>query len=108
MILRIQHKELTIDLDLRERIILYLAQDLPLPESKYDVKALPRTILHMALALKIDRSSLYDLVGSMVEEGAVTYHPLGLRLKARGSYANVLVLTPEGQLLADAIRRQAK
>lgn len=57
MILRIQHRELTIDLDMRERIILHLAQD--------------------------------------------------LQTRGRGSYSYVYVLTPEGQLLAEAIRRRA-
>ncbi|NLT36789.1 MAG: hypothetical protein GXX95_01325 [Methanomassiliicoccus sp.] len=107
MILRAQHREVTIELDDRERIILYLAQDLPLPESKYDVKALPRTVARMVEALHITRTVLYALLESMMEELIIAHHPIALKTKTVGGYSNVYVLTPEGNLLAEALRRRA-
>lgn len=107
MILRIQHKELTIDLDMRERIILHLAQDLPLPRTPYDVDALPRTVAHLAKALGVKRSTAYDQVEEMMAEKVVTLHPLALSTHEKGAYSNVYMLTPEGELLAEAIRRRA-
>lgn len=107
MILRAQHTEVTIELDDRERVILYLDQDLPLPESKYDVRALPRTVARMAEALHITRTALYALLESMMEGSIIAHHPIALKTRAVGGHSNVYVLTPEGKLLAEALRRRA-
>lgn len=107
MILRIQHKELTIDLDLRERIILHLAQDIPLPKNTYDPEALPRTTMWMMKHFDATFASIYRLMRSMVDEGVLTIHNTHLHTNAQGPNTYVYVLTPEGQLLADAIKRRA-
>lgn len=107
MILRIQHKEIMIELDMRERIILHLAQDLPLPKTRFDAEALPRTIAYMARAFKVQKSTVNQHVLAMLSEDLLHVHSVPLQTRGRGAYSYVYVLTPEGQLLAEAIKRRA-
>lgn len=107
MMLGITKGELRIDLDLRERIILYLDQDLPLPKNEYDTAALPRTAVHMIKHFDAPQVAIYRVLKELQEEQAVESYHIGLHTKAKGYHTTVHVLTPEGKLLAEAIRRRA-
>lgn len=106
MNLKIVHRELSIDLSERERIIMHLAQPLPFPSTPYDVEALPRTAHHMAALLKIPYPTLSRTLKKMVEdEGVMAVHAMGLRTHAT-KQCKVYKLTADGELLAEAIRRR--
>jgi len=111
VILRIQHKELTIDLDMRERIIIHLASAPPLPETHYDARGLPRTIAYMMRVMGMTRNSITYALDKLESEGLVTVEGIinikesSARYGGRG--ANVYALTADGELLAEAIRRRA-
>ena len=70
-------------------------------------EALPRTIAYMARAFKVQKSTVNQHVLAMLNENLLQVHSVPLQTRGRGSYSYVYVLTPEGQLLAEAIRRRA-
>ena len=109
MMLGITKGELRIDLDLRERIVIHLAGAPRPPSGRYDPQGLPRTVSYMLRLFGISRNSITYALDALEDEHLVMKEGL-LNLREGSSMsrgANVYVLTADGELLAEAIRRRA-
>ncbi|OPX65634.1 MAG: hypothetical protein A4E30_00305 [Methanomassiliicoccales archaeon PtaB.Bin215] len=110
MMLSVTNGKLHLDLSLEERIILHLDSAPPLPEHEYDVRGLPRTVLHMwpTLAPEVSQAKFYRTIEKIRDDdkdiqiiGRIHTHE---KPKNR---SDVYALTLKGQVLAKAILQRA-
>lgn len=108
MRLRVKNGQLSVEQSTEERVILYLDSLKSLPESEYDESGYRRTANGISAAIRISYPTLTKLLNDMCRDGVLELYSYKYRTDARQGnvYANVYILTPDGQKLAQEIRRR--
>lgn len=108
MRLRVQAGRLTIDQSREERVVLHLSGLKELPDTVYDEIGYKRTANGISAATGIAYTTLAPLLKRMTKEGILELHDVQYRTDAGQGhvYAYVYVLSLDGRILAEEIRRR--
>lgn len=108
MRLRVKAGRLSIDQSPEERVVLHLSGLNELPETAYDPNGYKRTATGISAAIGIPYPTLAPLLKRMQHDGIIELHDVQYRTDARQGhvYAYVYVLTADGRMLAEEIRRR--